>query len=192
MSQPVDLLANRLYPSTGLIRSALNSPWKGLEVQGGRLRHWSSHLPGAASVSALFLRTKSEIFIAASSVDEGDTERFFLTILDSEVPQARSFRKSARPGIAKLDGHSVGIIPDSFTRSGPSRALVGLAKLSGSHGNQAILPASPIWIAFSCADDILFMYADDEIPLNVGLTRDQDVVDQLVRNLGPVAEIEIG
>lgn len=158
-------------PDTEVARKLVGAPWRQVEVPGGRLIHRSKAISGAWSASSLLVRGDTDLCVYAESYEAGDEERFCLRFARSTDEWCRSHLQSARPAFSPIMQWPPSVeFPADFMVTGPTAAELGLG--STLHMSEGARPRSlvpVVWYFLRAGSAGLLLFADSEIPLNVGI-----------------------
>lgn len=166
-----NITATTQFPDIREIRSLLRTPWLAIEAQSGRIRHRSVATPGAWSASALLVRSAVDVLICAEGLEKSGCEGFHLRFRRADDDWCRSYLESSHPRFAPISHWPEGIsLPSEFSQSGPTESEIGFGAPGGPEaGGQLLVPL--LWCRFGTATTQIVLYADWEIPLNVGISQ---------------------
>ncbi len=172
-------------PDVPRVRNLVLHPWTCVEVQSGALRNKSARFAGAWSASAILVRSTRDVFVYCDSVENDGDEDFTLRFADAENAVAEIHQRSARPPFSPLQlWPSDVILPADFFVRGPRSAEIGFGSsvtLADASSAVSILPVR--WCCFYGQSVSLMVYADNEIPLNVGIVADQRSISAIKHGL---------
>ena len=157
-------------PDVQAARTLLSTPWSTLEVPSGRIIHKSNAGEGAWSAPSLLVRYgKSEaVLIYAEAYEDCGTERFGLRIKAETDEWVRAHISSARPPFSPVTRPPTGLeVLAKFADHGPSSGELGLGAPLIT-GSETVVPLLCCW--FCIGDSGLLLFADDQIPMNVGMS----------------------
>ena len=178
-------------PDIEIAKLLVGIPWKKVEVPGGRLMHPSKSIPGAWSVSSLLVRGDTDVLVFTETYVVGSEERYGLRFTLSNDDWSRSHVESARPRFSEvLQWPSDVEFPTDFIRTGPTTAEFGLGRaLQISQGDNSGSVVPVFWYFLRTGTLGLLLFADGEIPLNVGIcgARSASVVRQSIPTVSIVA-----
>lgn len=172
-----------VMPRLSCVRALLNTPWTSIEVQTGKLRHRSLRFPGAWSAAALLVHTSTDIFVYCDSIDWRDGERFVLQFAERRSESAASQLASARPPHRPIvDWPNDLLLPEEFLAEGPSSVKMGLGTtIPDQDRGGKVVPI--LWCRFYSTSSSLMLYADGEIPLNVGIVTNPGSISAIMSEL---------
>jgi hypothetical protein len=159
------------FPDVRVARSLLRTPWNAVDTQSGVIGHESRLYSGAYSASAFRIRTDADVLVYGSSWDEPGFERFGLRFGLAADPRCSIHLQKSRPSFHRVMRWPSGLsVPESFFFSGPMSATLGFGPTTGRATESPTEHAVPIlWCCFERDDGKVLLYADPEIPLNVGI-----------------------
>lgn len=172
-------------PDVARARKLLSNAWASVDVQAGQFTHRSARFPGAWSTAALYVHASTGILVYCDSVSSGDGEWFTLRFVDAGSDTAVAHLEAARPPYATMIEWPDDLRPsiDFFSR-GPDRAEVGFGSAHSAVSAADAAQFVPIlWCCFSSSHDSLLLYADGEIPLNIGMVTGPKSINAIKREL---------
>lgn len=156
-------------PDQQAARALLRTPWSAVEVPSGRIVHRCKARNRAWSVPSLLIRTGASagMLIFAEAYDDHGSERFGLRFRAASDNWSGKHIATARPPFAPVVDWPPGLeFMGSFAKAGPLSGELGLGvSLLGE--SEKVVPV--LWARFGSEDFQVLLYADDEIPMNVGI-----------------------
>jgi hypothetical protein len=117
---------------------------------------------------------RSDVLIYADSSDEAGVERLSLHFGNAADLWCSRHLKTARPGLTPIETWPTDIaLARQFSRDGPSHAEIGVGTPIHSI-DTTVVPI--VWCCFYGIGRRLLLYADAEIPLNVGIMQADDEI----------------
>jgi hypothetical protein len=172
-------------PDFSRARDLVGNAWTSVDTQGGQLIHRSARFPGAWSASALLLHSSTTLFVYCETVDWQGGERFTLRFVDAANEFSVSQLETARPPHAAIRAWPVDLCPPvEFFSKGPNSAKVGFGAAIHATGKSHEGKIVPIlWCCFYSHRGGLMLYADSEIPLNVGIVTSPSSISAIIGEL---------
>lgn len=158
-------------PDSEVARLLVGAPWRGVEVPGGRLIHSSKSNPGAWSAASLLVRGDTDVLVYAESYDVRGEEHFCLRFACSTDDWCRSHLQFVRPAYSQILKWPPTLeCPADFMRTGPTTAEMGLGDvLQITQSENQSSPVPVLWYFLHAGKTGLLLFADNEIPLNIGI-----------------------
>lgn len=168
----------------GDIRQLLNTGWRSLDVQAGNLRFRSREFGATHSQSGFVINSREQVFIGAGELNLIRGECFHLCTGGSERIQAIHSSITRPPYSPISDWPQDLALPPDFFATGPIGATIGWRCIPSSWtatdtGDQEIA----VWCQFTSVFGTALFFADDEIPLNVGLCCFPEAVSRIKATL---------
>jgi hypothetical protein len=156
------------FPKHSRGKALIGCRWSRMEVQGGNLTHKSRGFPGAWSTSSLRIQACDDVLIVSESYECNGEEIFGLRLLSSADPWSVKYIESVRPAFGAILTWPAGLhMPPRFSETGPNSGEAGLGQAVRTSSIEASVPL--LWLFLRAGDDGLLVFADTEIPLNVGV-----------------------
>jgi len=156
-------------PDMQMARSLLEVPWTAVEVPNGQLAHRSRSYWGTWSVSSVLVRAQSrqEVLIFAESYEVGGQELFGLRFKAASDVWVAEHLATARPPFSPISRWPHDLEwSEEFTHVGPTGGEIGLNPAVATDDGMFI----PVrWVRFSNESSGLLFFADERIPMNVGI-----------------------
>lgn len=173
------------FPDNASIRSLLRGTWTAAETQGGRVVRPSKRYPGAWSVTGLLIRSASNVLIVGQEYEDDELARYGLRFLSAAEEWCRSHLQTARPPYAPINLWPAEVLmPARFSESAPASATLGYGRLMPTKGFSGQMAGQPLlWCRLTSDSGSLLIYADEEVPLNVGLVVGDGPTKQVLDSL---------
>jgi len=158
-------------PDLSNVKALVGEPWVSVEAQSGKLRHQSAQNPRAWSTSSLLIHGAIDVLAFVETYDDHGIERFNLRFARASDEWCSQHLKSARPSFEPiLSWPPSAAIPAPFPITGPTDVEIGLGSPIRSTDTMQEGEVVPVlWCCFRAGESGLMLYADSEIPLNVGV-----------------------
>ena len=167
-------LLSQLGLKTDWLSGLTGSSWKGIDCQGGKVNRQSQQWPATFRVSGLVVRAEVDVLISATSVDLPEEEWFFLEIESIHCPGSMTVLGGARPPFLPIQKWPPTTTPSPSLLSDEHRRIeVGVAISQNSRFTDV---SRLMWIAARSRDEMLFIFADAEIPWDVFVTTSEQTV----------------
>ncbi len=175
-------------PDLSMVRALVRAPWGAVEAQAGKFRHQSARNSRAWSTSALLIHGAIDVLVYVEAYDEKGAERFSLRFARSNEQWCSQHLQSARPPFKRiLRWPPEIVVPPQFSIQGPTDAEVGLGAAIQATCDETENQVVPVlWCCFRAGESGLLLYADSEIPLNVGVAEASDGLS-MRKSLGAVS-----
>lgn len=158
-------------PDLTTARTLIRAPWRRIEVQGGKLRYRSTSFLGAWSTSSFLISSGIDVLLHVELYQTAGREYPSLRFGDAGGAWCLSHIKSARPAFAPVASWpSEVLIPPTLWSEGPSDGSMGLGspiQFVRDNAQEWVVPIH--WCLLRVNGSELTFYADDDIPLNVGI-----------------------
>jgi hypothetical protein len=158
-------------PDLATARPLIRRPWGRIEVPGGTLRHRSSSFSGAWSTSSFLISSAADVLLHVKLYETAGHEYFSLRFGDARSAWCSSHIKSARPAFSPVAYWPPDIlIPPALWSEGPVDGSIGLGspiEVVRDDAQDWVMPIQ--WCLLRVNGSELTFYADDDIPLNVGI-----------------------
>lgn len=185
---PLDAALTR-FPNHSRGKALLRCRWGRIQVQGGKLTHKSRRVPGAWSTSSLRVQARDDVLIHAESYECDGVESFGLRLRSSAEPWSLRHIESARPAFGTIVTWPIGLhLPPQFSETGPDSGEAGLGRAVRTSPLEASVPL--LWLILRAGNDGLLVFADCEIPLNVGVAS-LAAMDAVTRALPATSTIKL-
>jgi hypothetical protein len=165
-----DERGNLAAPDSAVAGQLLGTPWTEVMVQSGRITRKTHSVANGWSVGSLVIRCGSgaTIWVCAEGYECGGVEHFGLRFLRVTDEWLSGFFARAWPRYAPVSQLPPGLeVLVTFEAEGPLSGELGLgADLIVDH--RTVAPV--VWCSFRYGASRLLLFADEEIPLNVGLS----------------------
>lgn len=159
------------FPDITTAKTLVRAPWGRVQVQGGSLRYRSTSFPGAWSTSSFLISSAPDVLLHAELYETAGREYFSLRFGEAGSGWCLSHIESARPGFSPVTlWPSEVLIPPELWRGGPSGGSMGLGypvRIVRNNRPEWVVPIH--WCLLRVNGSELTFYADDDIPLNVGI-----------------------
>ncbi|MDP1626567.1 hypothetical protein [Parvibaculum sp.] len=151
----------------------LRSRWRSVETCGGQISYESKQLSGVWSVPSILIRNEREenILVYVDCSEYNGQEQFRLRFVDASDEWATRHISTARPPFAPVSAWPPRLrFPVEFMEVGPSSGEFGLGPwIAQADEEENGKMVSVCWCLFRSEADALFIFPDDEVPMNVGL-----------------------
>lgn len=157
-------------PEMQAARALLGTPWSAVEVPSGRITHKSKVRESAWSVPSVLVRhgTSDAVLVFAEAFEDRGTEIFGLRFKSATDNWVEKHVAAARPPFSPVAKFPPGLeVLGTFAEHGPSCGEMGLgAPLFLA--SETVVPV--MWCWFCSGETTLLLFADDQIPMNVGMS----------------------
>ncbi len=158
-------------PDLSNVKALAGEPWVSVEAQSGKLRHQSAQNPRAWSTASLLIHGAIDVLAFVEAYSDQGIERFNLRFAHASDEWCSRHLQSARPPFEPIvDWPLDAAIPALFSITGPTDVEIGLGlptRVTGTMQESEVVPV--LWCCFRAGESGLMLYADSEIPLNVGI-----------------------
>jgi hypothetical protein len=168
LSEQDESMFLQLGKSADWLRSFTGSRWMGLETQGGRISHRSKYWPATFRMSGLVILTQPGLFVSGASVDIDEEEWFFLEVEPTDCVGPKTVLAGARPPFVTVQRlpDLISLVPSVFL---DEHRQVDVGVANDGYG-QPTNASRVMWIAARSGSELLFVFADAEVPLDVFVT----------------------
>lgn len=178
-----------LLPRMEEARALVGCRWTRIEIQGGRLTYESRLFPGAWSTASIRVHACDDVLVHSESYEYGGVEYFGLRVRPIVEAWSATHLKLTRPSFRPILSWPVGIdLPQRFFETGPDSAEAGFGDAPVGNSAEASLPL--LWLVLRAGNSGFFVFADREIPLNVGIGN-LDAMEPIVRAMRAASVVRL-